>query len=85
MKERREFISQSITSLLPRVRLEKMHMENGKVLGTYIHTSTPISLYTCINVKQFSAVQSFDRLGRRVDLRDDSAEIHFQSFCRRPL
>ena len=29
---------------------------------------------------QFSLVQSLDRLGRREDRRDDSAEILFQSF-----
>ena len=29
---------------------------------------------------QFSAVQSLDRLGRRGDMRDDSAEILFQFF-----
>ena len=28
----------------------------------------------------FSSVQSLDRLGRRGDMRDDSAEIFFQSF-----
>ena len=40
---------------------------------------------------QFSSVQSHDRLSRRGDMRDDSAEILFQSFlfcfcfCRRPF
>ena len=29
---------------------------------------------------QFSSVQLFDRLDRRGDIRDDSAEILFQSF-----
>ena len=39
----------------------------------------------CTSV-QFSSVQSPDRLGRRVDMRDDSEELFFQSFsCRMPL
>ena len=33
----------------------------------------------------FSSVQSLDRLGRREDMRDDSAEILFQSFLREAL
>ena len=32
------------------------------------------------NQLRFSSVQSLDRLGRREDMRDDSAEILFQSF-----
>ena len=31
-------------------------------------------------VEKFSSVQSFDRLGRQGDMRDDSAEILFKSF-----
>ena len=31
-------------------------------------------------IVQFCSVQSLDRLGRRGDMRDDSAEIFFQSF-----
>ena len=34
---------------------------------------------------QFSSVQSLDRVGRRGDMRDDSAEILFQSFLREAL
>ena len=30
--------------------------------------------------RQSSSVQSFDRLGRRGDIRDESVEIFFQSF-----
>ena len=33
----------------------------------------------------FSSVQSLDRLGRRGDTRDDSAEILFQSFLREAI
>ena len=35
--------------------------------------------------KQFSSVQSLDRLGRRGDLRDDSAQIFLQSFLQEGL
>ena len=31
-------------------------------------------------LNRFSSVQSLDRLGRRVDMRDDSAEIFLKSF-----
>ena len=34
----------------------------------------------CVSSVQFSSVQSLDRLGRRGDMRSDSAEILFQSF-----
>ena len=34
---------------------------------------------------QFSSVQSLDRLGRRGDTRDDSAEILLQSFLQEAL
>ena len=34
---------------------------------------------------QFSSVQSLDRLGRRGDKRDDSAEVLFQSFLQEAL
>ena len=34
---------------------------------------------------QFSSVQSLDRLGRRGDMRDDSAEILFQAFLQKTL
>ena len=34
---------------------------------------------------QFSSVQSLDRFGRRGDMRDDSAEILFQSFLQEAL
>ena len=34
----------------------------------------------CGCIVQFCSVQSLDRLGRRGDMRDDSAEIFFQSF-----
>ena len=36
-------------------------------------------------MKLFSSVQSFDRLGRRGDIRDDSAEIFFQSYLQKAL
>ena len=36
-------------------------------------------------VVQFSSVQSLDRFGRRGDMRDDSAEILFQSFLQEAL
>ena len=32
-----------------------------------------------------SSVQSLDRLDRRGDMRDDSADIHFQSFLQEAL
>ena len=35
--------------------------------------------------KQFSSAQSLDRLGRRGDMRDDSAEILFQSFLQKAI
>ena len=34
---------------------------------------------------QFSSVQSLERLGRRRDMRDDSADIFFQSFLLKAL
>ena len=46
-------------------------------------------MYSAVSSVQFSSAQSLDRLGRRRDMGDDSAEILFQSFffffCRRPL
>ena len=44
------------------------------------HTSFVVVLQLELRSVQFSSVQSLDRLGRRGDMRDDSAEILFQFF-----
>ena len=36
-------------------------------------------------MRQFSSVQSLDRMGHRGDMKDDSAEIFLQSFLQKAL
>ena len=47
-------------------------------------TVAPFSLCLCV-ILIFSSVQSLDRLGRRGDIRDDSAEILLQTFLQEAL
>ena len=59
-------------------------MRHGDYSRWYAHWNRPVVTPCCCSV-QFSSVQSFDRLGRRGDMRDDSAEILFQSFLQEAL
>ena len=42
-------------------------------------------VHSTMNENQFVSVQSLDRLGRLGDMKDDSAEILFQSFLQEAL
>ena len=54
-------------------------------LFTYILLLLSLEVVEVVVVVQFSSVQSSDRLGRRGDMRDDSAEILFQSVLHEAL
>ena len=45
-----------------------------------VRRGVPLYSYNVNRLVQFSSVQSFERLGHRGDMRDDSAGILFQSF-----
>ena len=54
-----------------------------------VHVATetflPLFVDSIRTLARFSSVLSLDGLGRRGDMRDDSAEILFQSFLREAL
>ena len=55
--------------------------------NTHTHLSSGISVPASISLEtvQFSSVQSLDRMGRRGNIKDDSAEVLFQSFLQEAL
>ena len=62
----------------------KLNIWSGKCQKTTRKISIAVSLHHLSSI-QFCPVQSLDRLGRRGDMRDDSAEIIFQSFLQEAL